>query len=98
MATVAPETAAAAPTAPGEQVVVGKSPRQLFWARFKEDKAAFLGLGLILLLVLLAVGAGVIARLVGHGPNELFQEEMTDEFGLPKGPNGEFWFGADTNG
>ena len=23
----------------------------------------------------------------GHGPNELFQREMTDDFGIPKGPN-----------
>ena len=98
MASVAPETAEAVPVAAGEEVIAGKSPRQLFWARFKEDKAAFLGLGMILLLVALAVGAGLIAKLVGHGPNELFLEETTDEFGLPEGPNGEFWFGADGNG
>jgi peptide/nickel transport system permease protein len=81
------------------QVVVGRSPRQLFWERFKKDKAAIGSLVFIILLVLVAIFAGVIARhVVGHGPNELFQREMTDEFGLPKGPNSDFWFGGDSVG
>lgn len=101
MATVAPEIHE--PTVPvtpeGEGKVSGRSPRQLFWARFKEDKAAFIGLAVIALLFLIAIFAGVISKyLVGHGPNELFQREMTDEFGLPLGPNREFWFGADQAG
>jgi peptide/nickel transport system permease protein len=79
--------------------VAGKSPRQLFWERFRTDKAALLGLVIILLLALCAIFAGVISKyVVGHGPNELFQTRMLDEFGLPKGPNSDFWFGADTSG
>ena len=79
--------------------VEGKSPRQLFWMRFKRDRAAMVGLCVVVMLILIAAFAGVIAdKLVGHGPNELFQREMTDEFGLPLGPNGDFWFGADTAG
>ena len=82
-----------------ESLIAGKSPRQLFWERFRTDKAALTGLVVIVLLALIAVFAGVISKyLVGHGPNELFQREMTDEFGLPYGPNSEFWFGADTAG
>ena len=82
-----------------ESLIAGKSPRQLFWERFKTDKAALTGLVVIVLLTLIAVFAGVISKyLVGHGPNDLFQREMTDEFGLPYGPNSEFWFGADTAG
>jgi len=46
----------------------------------------------------MALFAPVVASLVGHGPNQLFQREMTDEFGLPRGPNGAFWFGADGSG
>lgn len=79
--------------------IVGKSPRQLFWERFKQDRAAIGGLVIITLLVLIAIFAGVISKyLLGHGPNELFQREMTNEFGLPKGPNADFWFGADSAG
>jgi peptide/nickel transport system permease protein len=40
----------------------------------------------------------VIANVVGHGPNDLFQREMTDSFGLPEGPNKEFIMGADQAG
>jgi peptide/nickel transport system permease protein len=82
--------------APGE--IASKSPRELFWTRLKQDKLAFVGFAFIILLVVLALAAPVIAKLVGHGPNELFQREMTDEFGLPKGPNEDFWFGADSAG
>lgn len=99
MATVAPETSEVLqPGLPeGEEQVAGKSPRELFWARFKKDKAALFGLGVIVLLIIVALAAPLISKLVGHGPNELFRE-MTDEFGLPLGPNGDFWFGADDSG
>ena len=95
------ETTEAPPSAgPGEpEAIAGRTPRELFWERFKEDKAALLGLALIVLLGLLALLAGFIAAHVAHhGPNELFEHEMTDTFGLPKGPNSSFWFGADNNG
>src|SRR5215210_6084452 len=98
MATVAPESTEAAAFPGGGEQVTGRSPRQLFWDRFKKDKAAFIGLGLAILLILAAIGAPLFVKLTGHGPSELFQREMTDEFGLPKGPNEDFWFGADSNG
>jgi peptide/nickel transport system permease protein len=81
-----------------ESEAPGRTPRELFWSRFKQDRLAFVGLGFIGMLVILALAAPLIAKLAGHGPNELFQREMTDEFGLPKGPNDEFIFGADTVG
>ena len=78
--------------------VVGRTPWQLFWLRFKQDKAALLGLGFIIFLVLLALTAPLISKfVVHHGPNELFRDQVTD-IGLPKGPTGEFWFGSDTVG
>jgi peptide/nickel transport system permease protein len=80
------------------ETVIGRSPRQLFWARFKQDKAAFVGLTVIILLILLAVLAPVIAGIVGHGKNELFGSTATDQFGLPKGPSRDFLMGADTAG
>jgi hypothetical protein len=36
--------------------------------------------------------------IVGHGPNELFQLQMTVPLGFPKGPNVHFLFGADQVG
>jgi peptide/nickel transport system permease protein len=78
--------------------IVGRSPWQIFWARFRGDRVALVGLGFIAFLVLLAISAPLVAKLVGHGPNDLFRREMLDEFGLPSGPNAEFWFGADRAG
>lgn len=88
----------ARPTDPSgsEPGVVGRTPRELAWARFKQDKAALLGLAVIVLLVLIAIFAPLIAKVVGHGPNELFGSAGSDAFGLPKGPTGEFVFGNDT--
>ena len=99
MTSVAPERATGAPVDVADQTEApGRTPRELFWARFKEDRLAFVGLGFIAALAILAIAAPLIAKLAGHGPNELFQQQMTDEFGLPKGPNGDFIFGADTVG
>jgi peptide/nickel transport system permease protein len=81
--------------------VVGKSPGQLFWRRFRQDKFAFVGLGFIIMLLAASLTAPFIAEnVLGHGPNDTFAEQgqMLDEFGLPKGPNSQFWFGADDSG
>jgi peptide/nickel transport system permease protein len=99
MTAAAPEADVLQPGVPGGEQVVGKSPRELFWARFKQDKAAIAGLVLVILLVLIGLTAGLVAKYVaGHGPNELFTREMTDEIGLPRGPNVDFWFGGDRVG
>jgi hypothetical protein len=63
--------------------------------RFRQDKAALVGGTVIVVLVLLAIFGGPLAEHVtGHGQNEPFSN-MTDDFGLPKGPDSSFWFGAD---
>jgi ABC-type dipeptide/oligopeptide/nickel transport system permease subunit len=77
----------------------GLSPRQLFWMRFKKDKAAIAGGIVIGILILLAIFGGPLAeRITGHPQNEPYTDTMTDEFGLPLGPNAQFWFGADPAG
>jgi ABC-type dipeptide/oligopeptide/nickel transport system permease subunit len=76
-----------------------RSSWELFRVRFVKDKAAVAGVVMIALLLVLGLAAPLFARLTGHGPNELFQDEMLDPiFGLPKGPNAQFWFGADSVG
>ncbi|MBS1195762.1 MAG: binding-protein-dependent transport system inner rane component [Actinobacteria bacterium] len=97
------EPAAAPPEAAAvTNAIVGKSPWQLFWRRFRRDRLALAGLVFLALLVLAALLAPVIAsKVVGHGPNDLYIHEpvkMVNEFGLPLGPNGDFWFGADRSG
>ena len=79
--------------------VVSRTPWQVFWFRFRKDKAAIFGLVCIAVILFMAIFAGVIAKnVVHHAPNEVFLREMTDSLGLPKGPNSQFWFGGDRAG
>jgi peptide/nickel transport system permease protein len=79
--------------------VEGKTPGQLFWRRFRRDKVAFVGLFLIGFMIFAALSAGFVAKNVVHHPDvNQFYFEMLDEFGLPLGPNAQFWFGADPAG
>ena len=80
------------------QKVIGRSPGELFRRRFRQDKFAIAGIVFLVFMLVLAVGSPLIARIVGHGPNDIFLREATDELGLPKGPNRSFLFGADTAG
>ncbi|MDQ3878644.1 MAG: ABC transporter permease [Actinomycetota bacterium] len=98
MSQVASETGVVGGAAYEDVTVEGRTPWQLFWLRFREDKVAFIGLAFLVLLAASAIGAPLFAKLTGHGPNDLFQTTMMDSFGIPKGPNAHFWFGADVSG
>jgi ABC-type dipeptide/oligopeptide/nickel transport system permease subunit len=75
-----------------------RSPAGMVWARFRENRAAMVALAFLVVLAALAIAAPVVADLVGHGPNDLYRTTMVDIYGLPKGPNSSFWFGADSAG
>jgi peptide/nickel transport system permease protein len=78
--------------------VARKSPSRLFWERFRQDKAALAGGIVIVLLILIAIAGGPIAQSVtGHSPNDIVPNSQ-DQFGVPLGPNGHLWFGADAEG
>lgn len=78
------------------QQVLGRSPWELFWRRFRKDKFALGGLIVVVLMLALAFLAPVIADF-SHGPNEVFLDRL-DEFGIPTGPQAGFPFGLDTAG
>ena len=104
MAQVASEPIVVEPVGPeagGEpsKQVVGRSPSQLFWRRFRRDKFAVAGVVFIVFMILLAtIGAPILSGIVGHDQNEVFVSEALSEIGLPIGPSSDFWFGADTAG
>jgi peptide/nickel transport system permease protein len=78
--------------------IIGRTPWQIFWGKFRKDRVALAGVAFIVLLALVAILAPLIASWVGHGPNELFRETL-NEIGLPSvGPSGDFFFGVDTSG
>jgi peptide/nickel transport system permease protein len=87
--------------AAGAKKVEGRSPGQIFWARFRQDKLALVGLFFVFLLVLIALSANFITDTFAHDPNDIsHQLEFTNDFGNPEGPqpDKELYFGADRNG
>jgi ABC-type dipeptide/oligopeptide/nickel transport system permease subunit len=77
--------------------IVGRTPWELFWARFKRDKVAIAALVFIGLLVLAAIFAGPITAAFAHSPDAQFPQYL-DSFGLPSGPSSRFFFGLDQVG
>ncbi len=86
-----------APTGGEPEAIQARSPRQLFWARFREDKLAIAGGVAIILMLLLALSAPIWEGITGHDYDTLFTDR-TDAFGIPLGPNESFWFGSDDLG
>jgi ABC-type dipeptide/oligopeptide/nickel transport system permease subunit len=82
----------------GAEPVAARSPLQLFWRRFRRDKVAMVALGFIVVLVLVAILAGPITKLLGApGPN-VQESGALDDFGLPEGPSRDHLFGVDPIG
>jgi len=86
----------AAELVPGD--VAARSPRALFWRRFRTDRVAMVSTGFIILLILIAIFAPLIIKLLGlPGPN-VQDPNATDAFGSPLGPTGAHPFGVDEIG
>jgi peptide/nickel transport system permease protein len=75
----------AAPSAETPQSIIGRSPWQIFWRHFREDRFALAGIVAILLMALVAIFSPVISGWVGHGPNQLNLDAL-DSYGLPSAP------------
>jgi peptide/nickel transport system permease protein len=69
--------------------IAARSPLQLFWRRFRQDNVALVALGVIAFLILAAIFAPVIIKLVGApGPNLQNESQPTmTAFGTPTGPS-----------
>lgn len=78
--------------------IAARSPRELFWARFKEDRLAIAGGISIVVMILLALSAGIWAGDVVHHPFDHLYRHRLDSFGIPLGPTRHFWFGSDDLG
>jgi peptide/nickel transport system permease protein len=83
-------------TASESPAAEGGSWRRVF-ARFWSNRVSAAGLIVVVVLSLVALAAPLVAKLVGHGPNQIFPN-ATNSFGLPIGPNSQFLFGADQEG
>jgi ABC-type dipeptide/oligopeptide/nickel transport system permease subunit len=82
------ELEAAGPSAETPQSIIGRSPWEIFWRHFREDRFALIGIVVIVLMVLMAIFAPLIANLTGHEPNFVNRAAL-DEYGLPSSP--QWW-------
>jgi peptide/nickel transport system permease protein len=75
-----------------------RSPLQLFWHRFRQDRLAMASLVFIGVLIVVAIAAPLIVDIAGvTGPNERDQNAL-DVFGTPLGPSSAHPFGVDQVG
>ena len=82
----------------GNAPVAARSPLQLFWRRLRKDKVALAAAAFIITLILVALLATPIRKLVGApGPN-VQSTDALDAFGLPSGPSSDHLFGVDQIG
>jgi len=81
-----------------EHELPGRTPWQLFWERFREDRVAIAALGFIAVEIALAILAPVIVRAFAHPPNAQFPDALDPQFGTPTGPSRRFFFGVDSVG
>jgi ABC-type dipeptide/oligopeptide/nickel transport system permease subunit len=82
----------------GSGEIVARSPWELFFHRFREDKFALAGIVFLILLILAAIFAPLVCSLVGApGPYSADQNAL-DLFGQPTGPSSAHLFGVDQIG
>jgi peptide/nickel transport system permease protein len=81
---------------PGE--VAARSPLQLFWRRFRSDRVAMASAIFLILLILVAILAPLVIKVLGlPGPN-VQDPNALDAFGSPTGPTAAHPFGVDQLG
>jgi peptide/nickel transport system permease protein len=88
---VGAETAAANPEAvlAGVGRTEGRSLGQIAWMRLRKDKVALGGAAVLVILILVAVFAPLIVRVLGGPPNE-FHQDLIDTAGGTLTPLGRF--------
>jgi peptide/nickel transport system permease protein len=78
--------------------ITARSPGQLFWRRFRADRVAMVSAAFIVLLILVAIFAPLIVKLLGLPGPAVQNPNLTDAFGSPIGPTSAHPFGVDPLG
>lgn len=81
---------------PGE--VSARSPRQLFWRRLRSDRVAMVSGIFIILLILMAIFAPLVVKVLGLQGPYVNNPNALDAFGSPTGPSSVHPFGVDELG
>ena len=78
--------------------ITARSPWALIWSRLRRDRLAMASLCVIVALVLMALLAPLLVRVLGlPGPN-VQNPDLLDDFGQPTGPSAEHPLGVDDRG
>lgn len=78
--------------------ITARSPRELFWRRFRSDRVAMASAVVILLVVLIAILAPVVVHLLGLPNPETQNTNALNAFGGATGPSGHDPLGVDSLG
>ena len=78
--------------------IAARSPFELFWRRFREDRVALASLVFIAFLIVLAIAAPLVVKLLGLPGPYVQNPRLTDSFGSPLGPSLAHPFGVDQLG
>jgi len=81
-----------------ESGVAALSPLQLFWRRFRQDRVALCSLAFVVFLLVVALAAPLIVKLLGLPGPSVQNPNLTDSFGSPLGPSLAHPFGVDQLG
>ena len=76
-----------------------RTPWQLFWSRFRDDRIAVASLGFIAVLIVLAIFAPLVVSIAGEpGPDVRDTGALDPLFATPTGPSSSHYFGVDQLG
>jgi peptide/nickel transport system permease protein len=82
--------------------LVGRSPGQLMWLRFKRDRTGVVSAVVVICFFLVGLLAPVISKLYGKDPYTLYGQQdlsLLDDFSMPTGRfggmSGQHWFGIE---
>ncbi|HST86171.1 MAG TPA: ABC transporter permease [Kineosporiaceae bacterium] len=81
----AAEASPEAVLAGGGVAIEGRSLGQIAWARLKRDPVAIAGGGLVVLLIVIAICAPLIVKVLAHPPNEFHQDLIDPNISTPIG-------------
>ena len=86
------------PEPSGGSDIAARSPIELFWRRLRRDKVALGALTVVLLMVLMAIFAPLVVKLLGAPAPDVLNDDLLGDFGEPTGPTAENWMGVDERG
>ncbi len=78
--------------------IAARSPLQLFWRRLRRDKVALAALTIVVLMLLVAIFAPLLVKILGLPDPNVQNDDLLGDFGEPTGPMAGHPLGVDERG